>query len=63
MIRTAIYTKKRGAERPDFMKTDRSNDEKPVERDSGYAGGSILSSTRFAVISATMMLFEMPNRA
>lgn len=45
------------------MKTDRSNDEEPVARDSGYAGGSILSSTRFAVISATIMLFEMPNKA
>jgi hypothetical protein len=41
------------------MKTDKSKDKKPVARDSSYAGGSILSSTRFAVISATMMLFEM----
>jgi hypothetical protein len=30
---------------------------------SGYLGGSILSSTPFAVISATMMLFEMPSSA
>ncbi len=58
-----MHQKKRGAERPYFMKTDRSKDKKPVARDSDYAGGSILSSTRFAVISATMMLFEMPNKA
>lgn len=58
-----MHQKNRGVERPDFMKTDRSKDEKPVARDSDYAGGSILSSTRFAVISATMMLFEMPSSA
>lgn len=28
-----------------------------------YLGGSILSSTRFAVISANMMLLEIPNKA
>ena len=35
----------------------------PSPHNSGYLGGSILSSTPFAVISATMMLFDIPSNA
>ena len=35
----------------------------PSPQNSGYTDGSTLSSTPFAVISATMMLLEMPSKA
>jgi hypothetical protein len=35
----------------------------PRHRMCGYTDSSILSSTPFAVISATMMLLEIPNKA